>query len=61
MKHIVSDDEFSRLKSDSAVYTDVDIEMVESGSKGTLSISTNRLQAILPYKMASAKVPYNKS
>lgn len=45
-------------KTDSAIYTDVEIDLVESGSKATLSVSTNRLEAIIPFKMASAKLPY---
>jgi hypothetical protein len=41
----------------SAIYTDVDVELVDSGKTETLSVCTNRLQAILPFKTASAKLP----
>ena len=47
-------------KTDSAIYTDVEIDLVESGTKAFLSVSTNRLEAIIPFKMASAKLPYQK-
>lgn len=40
------------------VYEEIDVLLDEEGDTGTLQIATNRIEPIVRYKIASAKLPY---
>jgi len=43
-------------KKNAPVYTEVEID----GEKTTLSVATNRIEPIVPYRVASSKLPHVK-